>query len=181
MIDLHIHTTYSDGSDEPEEVLIKAEQSGLEYISITDHDSLGAYLKLKTLKVSEYFTGKIIPGCEFSVVHNKMPIEVIGYGIDFDVINESGLVSDEWFLERENAYIQKMKTICKNLNLKMTDSLSIKSGKCFATQVIHADLKKYPENEKHFPIEVWESINAFYRTCILSESGRELSDGTGNR
>ena len=169
MIDLHIHTTSSDGSDEPEEILHKAEQYGLEYISITDHDSLGAYLKLKTMKVSDHFTGKIISGCEFSVVHNKMPIEVIGYGFDFDLINESGLVSDEWFLERENAYIQKMKGICKNLNLTITDSLSIKSGKSFATQVIHADLKKYPENEKHLPKEVWESINAFYRTCINNE------------
>ncbi|MEL7655758.1 MAG: PHP domain-containing protein [Bacillota bacterium] len=170
MIDLHIHTTSSDGSDEPEKVLIQAEQSGLEYISITDHDSLGAYLKMKEMKVSDYFKGEIIPGCEFSVVHNKMPIEVIGYGIDFDVINESGLVSDEWFLERENGYIQKMKGICKNLNIKMTEDLSIKSGKAFATQVIHADLKKYPENEKHFPPEIWESVNAFYRTCINNEN-----------
>ena len=36
MIDLHIHTTYSDGADSLIEVLKKAEQNKLEYISITE-------------------------------------------------------------------------------------------------------------------------------------------------
>lgn len=169
MIDLHIHTTSSDGSDEPKDILIKAAQSGLKYISITDHDSLGAYLKLDKINTADYFDGTIIPGCEFSVVHNKMPIEVIGYGIDLETINSSGIISDEWFLERENGYISKMKGICKNLGLKLTESLSISSGKSFATQVIHADLKKYEENKKHLSNEIWESVNAFYRTCINNE------------
>jgi predicted metal-dependent phosphoesterase TrpH len=169
MIDLHLHTTYSDGSDEPEVVLRKAEQLGLRYISITDHDSLGAYEKLGSMDISRYFRGRLIPGCEFSVVHNRMPIEVLGYQIDFEVIRASGLVSEERFLERENSYIEKMKEICRNKGIRLTDSLSIKSGKAFATQVIHADLKQYPENEKHFSKEVWTSVNAFYRTCINNE------------
>ena len=170
MIDLHIHTTSSDGSDEPEIVLKKSEEAGLRYISITDHDSLGAYDKLEKLKISDYFSGVIIPGCEFSVVHEKMPIEVLGYDIDLEVISQSGIISDEWFLERENGYIAKAKEICKNLGLKLSDSLCITSGKTFATQRIHADLRKYPENKKYFPSEIWESINAFYRTCINNES-----------
>jgi predicted metal-dependent phosphoesterase TrpH len=170
MIDLHIHTTSSDGSDEPEIILRKAEQAGLRYISITDHDSLGAYEKLNRIAVSDYFRGTVIPGCEFSVVHEKMPIEVLGYDIDLEVISQSGMISDQWFLERENGYIKKMKEICKNLDLRLSDTLSITSGKAFATQVIHADLRKHPENEKHFPRKIWESVNAFYRTCINNES-----------
>lgn len=169
MIDLHIHTTSSDGSDEPEVILRKAEQLGLDFISITDHDSLSAYEKLNLMKNTRSFRGQIIPGCEFSVVHKKMPIEVLGYGIDFDVVRKTGLVSEQRFLERENLYITRMKEICKNMNIKLTESLSIKSGKAFATQVIHADLKKYPENEKYFPKEIWNSVNAFYRTCINNE------------
>lgn len=170
MIDLHIHTTSSDGSDEPEIILRRAEQLGLQYISITDHDSLSAYEKINSRSLSRFFRGKIIPGCEFSVVHNKMPIEVLGYGIDFEVIRATGLVSEERFLERENQYIGRMKEICRNLGIKMTDTLAIRSGKAFATQVIHADLKKYPENENHFSRDVWSSINAFYRTCINNEN-----------
>jgi predicted metal-dependent phosphoesterase TrpH len=169
MIDLHIHTTSSDGSDEPKDILIKAQQLGLNYISITDHDSIGAYKKLKDIKINNYFEGKIIPGCEFSVVHNGKPIEVLGFGIDIDTISSTGVVSDEKFLERENSYLKRMMDVCRNLNIKYSDNLSIKNGKYFATQIMHSDLRKYPENQKHFTKEIWASVNAFYRTCVNNE------------
>ncbi|MBL4930591.1 PHP domain-containing protein [Clostridium paridis] len=165
MIDLHIHTTTSDGSDEPKDILIKAQQLGLKYISITDHDSIGAYTKLKDINIHDYYDGKLIPGCEFSAVHNGKPIEILGYGIDFEVINSSGIVSDENFYARENSYLNKMKEICRNLNIKYSEDLSIK-GKYFATQMLHADIRKYPENEKHFDKDIWGNLNAFYRTCV---------------
>ena len=179
MIDLHIHTTSSDGSDEPKAILIKAQKAGLKYLSITDHDSIGAYKKLRDFKVNNHFEGKIIPGCEFSAVHAGKPIEVLGYGIDLDVISSTGIVSDEKFLERENAYLKKMMAVCRNLNLNYSDNLSI-NGKYFATQILHADLRKYPENEKHFPKEIWESLNAFYRTCVNNGDSPFFLDQTKN-
>lgn len=170
MIDLHIHTTSSDGSDQPEEILKRAQQLGLQYISITDHDSIGAYQKLKSNGNREYFKGKIIPGCEFTAVHNGKPIEILGYGIDLETIAETGIVSDEKFFQRENEYLEKMKKVCKNLNISYTENLSIIGTKYFANQVMHADLRKYPENEKHFSKEIWESLNAFYRNCVNNEN-----------
>ena len=179
MIDLHIHTTSSDGSDEPKDILIKAQQAGLKYISITDHDSIDSYRKLRDINVNNYFEGKIIPGCEFSVVHNEKPIEVLGYGIDLDVINSTGIVSDEKFLERENTYLKKLMEVCKNLNIKYSSNLSI-HDKYFATQIMHADLKKYPKNKKHFTKEIWENLNAFYRTCVNNEDSLFFLDQTKN-
>ena len=67
MIDLHIHTTYSDGADSLIEVLKKAEQNKLEYISITDHDNCNGYMEMKKIDVKEYYTGKIIPGIEIKL------------------------------------------------------------------------------------------------------------------
>ncbi|MHB1394938.1 MAG: PHP domain-containing protein [Clostridia bacterium] len=180
MIDLHIHTTSSDGSDEPKDILIKAQQLGLKHISITDHDSIGAYEKLKKVKISNYFKGKIVPGCEFSAVHNGKPIEILGYGIDLEAINSTEIVSDEKFLERENEYLKKMMGVCKNLKLKYSDTLSITGGKYFATQLMHSDLRKYPENERHFTKEVWESLNAFYRTCVNNEDSPFFLDQMKN-
>ena len=180
MIDLHIHTTSSDGSDEPKDILIKAQRLGLKYISITDHNSIGAYKKLRDINVHNYFEGKIIPGCEFSVVHNGKPLEVLGYGIDLEAIDSTGIVSDEKFLERENTYLKKLMEVCKNLNIKYSDNLSINTGKYFANQIMHADLRKYPENQKHFTKNVWESLNAFYRTCANNEDSPFFLDQTKN-
>lgn len=177
MIDLHLHTTTSDGSDEPIEILTKAQKLELKYISITDHDSIGAYKKLQDINIHDYFEGRLIPGCEFSAVHNGQPIEILGYGIDLEVIKSTGIVSDERFYERENAYLKRFKKICRDLNIKYSEDLSIK-GKYFATQMMHADLRKYPENEKHFTKEIWENLNAFYRTCVNNPDSPFFLDQT---
>ena len=51
MIDIHMHTVYSDGDKTVEEVLKMCEEKKLEYISITDHDTCKQYEDeaLKTL------------------------------------------------------------------------------------------------------------------------------------
>ena len=51
MIDLHMHTINSDGSDTTEELLKKCEKLELEYISITDHDTCEAYNDMKNINV----------------------------------------------------------------------------------------------------------------------------------
>jgi hypothetical protein len=122
-------------------------------------------MKLKDINIHQYYEGKLIPGCEFSAVHNGKPIEILGYGIDLEVISSSGIVSDDKFYERENTYLKKMVEVCRNLNIKYSDNLSIK-GKYFATQILHTDIRKYPENEKLLGKNIWESLNAFYRTCV---------------
>lgn len=170
MIDLHLHTTSSDGSDEPEVILTKAQEAGLSHISITDHDSIGAYKKLEKVKIHNYFSGKVIPGCEFSVAYKGTPIEILAYDIDIETIEATGIVSEEKFLERENQYLKTMINVCENLGIKYDKTLSIKGGKFFATQVLFFNLKKYPENEKLFSTEVWKGVNGFYRTCVNNES-----------
>ena len=65
MIDLHIHSTYSDGSCSVKEILQEAENKKLEYISITDHDCVNAYKELENMNINTYYKGKIIVGCEF--------------------------------------------------------------------------------------------------------------------
>lgn len=165
MIDLHLHTTSSDGSHEPIDILMMAENLGLKYISITDHDSIGAYEKLKNINIHDYFKGKLISGCEFSAFHKGKPVEILGYGLSLDFIQRAGTVSDERFYDRENMHLNKLKEVCRNLNIKYSKSLQV-NDKHFATQLFHADIKKYPENEKYFSKDVWENLNSFYRTCV---------------
>ena len=55
MIDLHCHTTNSDGTWTVEELLKKAQEINLEVLSITDHDSVKSYLKYKKIKNYKIF------------------------------------------------------------------------------------------------------------------------------
>jgi len=64
IIDMHVHTKYSDGIHDIREILLYAKHKGLSGIAITDHDTvLGA---LKALKLSMDYKVIIIPGVEIS-------------------------------------------------------------------------------------------------------------------
>lgn len=62
--DLHIHTTLSDGSLGMEEIIAKAKKIGLDFISITDHDTMSSVSRVKVL--GERYGIQTIPGVEIS-------------------------------------------------------------------------------------------------------------------
>jgi len=64
-IDLHTHTTISDGVLTPHELLTLAASYNLSVISITDHDSISAYTQ-KTIKFAAKLNIELVPGIEFS-------------------------------------------------------------------------------------------------------------------
>ncbi len=82
MIDLHIHTTYSDGTLSPAEILSLAEKKGITTISLSDHNNIGAYQDLKDPSVRSLFSGRIITGCEFNTIIYGESVEILGYGFD---------------------------------------------------------------------------------------------------
>jgi predicted metal-dependent phosphoesterase TrpH len=64
-IDLHTHTTYSDGLLTPKELLERAKRYDLAAISITDHDTVSAYTS-DTFDIAHRLEVELIPGIEFS-------------------------------------------------------------------------------------------------------------------
>ena len=82
MVDLHMHTMHSDGTWSTKRLLEEAEKAKLDYISITDHNSVEAYKDIENIDISNIYTGKIITGCEFSCIFNDRRIELLGYNID---------------------------------------------------------------------------------------------------
>jgi predicted metal-dependent phosphoesterase TrpH len=81
-IDLHIHTKYSDGSYSVAEVLKRAVDAGLDTISITDHNRVGAYDEIEKPEIRNLFPGKIIQGIEITTHVDGKLIEILGYNID---------------------------------------------------------------------------------------------------
>lgn len=83
IIDLHIHTTYSDGELTPREVIDMAVKNKVSIISITDHDTIGAYEE-ELFDYAKDNNIKIIPGVEISTKNDKCGIHVLGYNIDLN-------------------------------------------------------------------------------------------------
>lgn len=82
IVDLHIHTNYSDGVLTPEQILAKAVESGLSAISITDHDTIDGYIIAET-KLDQYDI-ELISGVEFSSYENSKEFHILGYAVDPD-------------------------------------------------------------------------------------------------
>jgi 3',5'-nucleoside bisphosphate phosphatase len=80
MIDLHMHTTFSDGSITPEELVAMVIESGLTAVAITDHDNTQSYLP--ALEAAKDTSLEIIPGIEINTWFNNQEVHVLGYYID---------------------------------------------------------------------------------------------------
>ena len=78
-VNLHIHTTASDGELEPIEVIKSARANGLKLISITDHNTVNAYSEIKNTDLEEL---EIIKGVEFDCWYGFTLLHILGYGID---------------------------------------------------------------------------------------------------
>ena len=82
MIDLHTHTQYSDGADTVEELLRHTAELGLTHLSITDHNSVGAYRDPAMERWWTLYPGILIPGVEITCMLEGEIVEVLGYGFD---------------------------------------------------------------------------------------------------
>ena len=58
-VDLHVHSTYSDGTDTPSEIVSKALSKGLKAIALTDHDTVDGIPEIMEY-AKEYFLIEII-------------------------------------------------------------------------------------------------------------------------
>lgn len=80
--DLHCHTTCSDGTSTPEEMIHLAIKKGLSGLSITDHDTAEAY---KTaVRIAKELSFPLIPGIEFSSMHKNISVHILGYSYDLN-------------------------------------------------------------------------------------------------
>lgn len=87
-IDLHMHTTYSDGSDTVPELFDKILSSDIRVFSITDHDSIMGSIEMESL-VNKHTTThsnarhiSFIPGVELSCVSPAGKCHILGYNYD---------------------------------------------------------------------------------------------------
>jgi len=84
MIDLHIHSTFSDGSDTPENIVAQSKRLGLTAIALTDHDNMGGIPAFMDACREQGITG--ISGVEVSAALDEefadSTLHILGYGLD---------------------------------------------------------------------------------------------------
>jgi len=77
IVDMHIHSTASDGALTPKDCIRQAVDLGANWISLTDHDTISGFLELD----EDFYGVKIIPGVELSAEYEK-ELHILGYNFD---------------------------------------------------------------------------------------------------
>ena len=165
MIDLHMHTNNSDGTDSTEELIKKAENLKLKYISITDHDNCHAHEEIKEQNLDKLFSGKIITGIEIKCIYNKRTIEVLGYKYNLEKMCQwvKDFYKDKPKEMLQKKYFDKTYDACKKLGFKLTEKDKIKWNPKtdWASFTIYSDLKKYKENDGIYADDILNDFATF--------------------
>ena len=81
-IDLHTHTTYSDGTFTPGELIALAVERGLSAIAVSDHDSTEGLTE--AFAAAEGTALEVVPGTEFSTVYDGQGCHMLSYWMDLE-------------------------------------------------------------------------------------------------
>ena len=114
--DLHIHSTYSDGSFRPEEIINMAVDKGFSTIAIADHDTVEAISYAE--KAAKTKDIEVIPAIELSTFREKAEIHILGYFIDYN--NENLLRETEKIYSARKDRAKKMVKLLNKEGIKIS-------------------------------------------------------------
>lgn len=170
MIDLHMHTIYSDGDKTVAEILKLCEDKKLEYISITDHDSCKQY-EDKAMKNNTIFTGKIIKGTELQSIFKNKKFEILAYNIDTNVMSKwiEKYYSEEKLIEKQKMGYKSLLDIFDKQGIIYEEENIAKPKKPteFIEKLVYEEAMRHNENYDILG-ESSKSYDIFYRKCITN-------------
>jgi len=108
-VDLHLHTTASDGSFTPTKVVDKAVELGLKTIAITDHDTIGGIEEAQLAAVDKNL--EVIPGIELNTDISDVEVHILGY-----YINTNDLKLTDTLSKLRNSRYNRAQRMVKKLN-----------------------------------------------------------------
>jgi predicted metal-dependent phosphoesterase TrpH len=111
MVDLHTHTTASDGSLSPEQLVEKADSMGLFAVGITDHDTIDGVEA--AIKAGDGRKIEVVAGVELGVDYEVRETHILGYFSHTNYNRIRGYF--EWILEKRH---ERNKKLIENLNRK---------------------------------------------------------------
>lgn len=143
-MDLHIHTTCSDGSMTPKEVIDEAFNNGVSVISIADHDTIDAYNE-ELFQYAESKNILVIPGVEISTKTRKCGFHVLGY--NFDIKNKNLIQQLSALKNARHDYLyrvsEKLNELGYLVNVSVLDQIE-----SVTKAHIYFDVVNNPKNQK---------------------------------
>ncbi len=117
VIDLHMHSTASDGTDTIPQLLGKLREAGITTFAVTDHDTMNGSREMEALVPSDMH---FIRGIEFSCITPAGKCHILAYGCDWD--HEAfQAVLEEGKALRRNKLERRLNFLKDNFNIVLTE------------------------------------------------------------
>ena len=183
LIDLHVHSTSSDGTLTPVEVVRYAKSKGLAAIALTDHDTtVGIH---EAIEEGNRVGLEVIPGVELSAEYEDREIHILGLNIDF----KSALLLDKLHImkkdreERDPRMIKKLNELGFEITLEDVKAEAVEGGVVTRAHFAAALLRKgyIGERKEAFEKYIGFGCPAFVKRAKVSpyEAMKIIKDAGG--
>jgi len=184
MIDLHLHTYYSDGTLSPEELVILAEKSGADAIAITDHDGMGGLEE--GMEAGKRRGVLVIPGIELSAADDQGAyMHILGYC--FDTQNQELISEVEWIRKKRVERNEKMLAALRQIGCQLSrEDLQLREGQdyigkpTFALALVRKGyVQTTGEAFREGRFMRSEAVRSIHREKVQAKRAIELINGAG--
>lgn len=139
IVDLHMHTTASDGTDTPAEIVESVRKAGIQMFSVTDHDGIAGVCEIRQILSQKKAVQRplaFINGIEFSCKDDEGKYHILGYGYDE--------TSQDMLTTVERAHENRLKKVAERLKFLKEDF-----GLSFRQEDIDALFKNHNPGKPH--------------------------------
>lgn len=165
--DMHMHSTRSDGTKTPEELIRIMAEKGVDYASITDHDMVEAYEDIIGKDFGLEKPINLVIGTELAVSFNGVIRDVLAYGIDTKIIDDfvKERYSEENQKKKQQVLLREYKKMFRRTGIRFDEDVTVNSGhKSAAFITLYNNLIQYPENVEKYPF-IDDITSFFWNYC----------------
>ncbi|WP_413381313.1 PHP domain-containing protein [Alkalihalobacillus sp. 1P02AB] len=124
--DLHMHSTASDGGYTPAELMRKCKDVGLQYVALTDHDTVSGIKEAEETATELGMT--FIPGIELSTKFKGKGVHILGYGIDVHDVDFLTMLTQQQKQREKRLEVILTKLKACDIDLEKNDVLQFVDG-----------------------------------------------------
>jgi hypothetical protein len=177
MIDLHFHSTHSDGKLSIPELAELIKKRGLKYCSLTDHDTVAGISELK-----KYLKGcdvVVIPGVELTALYGENEIHVLAYDFNIEVVGEILKERSDLVRKQKIEEMQKAIKLFEQEGLSITDNITPEEkkpvGYTIATDICQQQFNQDIFVKRHgktlTPDDIYFNYQTPAKSCAVNRSG----------
>lgn len=164
MIDLHMHTKYSDGEFSVRDLLEILKRERIRIASMTDHNSCDAHVEYRDMGYDKIFDGSMITGTELQTIKDRYLIEVLVYGFNLDEFKKYVDETRRTFWDFHHSAYQELLKRAREMGLKYIEpSRPLENGYYCNMKFQEAIQACREENLGKIPTEMLDNHLYFYR------------------